>query len=272
LNDTKASAWKDLKDNLTDYPVDPEKGYMIGENINLTSSHRHYSHLLMIYPLYTVNWEQPENRELISKSISHWQSMPDYLQGYSFTGSSSMYSMMGDGRRAVNQLQKLIDKYILPNTLYKESGPVIETPLAGASSLQELYLQSWGGKIRVFPAVPDSWPQASFINFRAEGAFLISASRNKGKTVFIQIESEKGGVCHVQTSMDTDKLRIQKAGGGKVDFSVIDKTKGLIKINTGTGDVIQLTDKTLESVTPMPVAHPEKEHNPYGVNSGLKSF
>lgn len=268
LNDAKASAWKDLRDNLADYPVDPEKGYMIGENVNLTSSHRHYSHLFMIYPLYLVNWEQPENRELISKSIAHWQSMPNYLQGYSFTGSSSMYSMMGDGQRAVVQLQKLIDKYIRANALYKETGPVIETPLAGASSLQDLYLQSWGGKIRVFPAVPDSWQQASFINFRTPGAFLISASRDNGKTVFIQIESENGGECIIQTSMNTDDLKLQKIGGGKVDFSVINRTNSLIKINTKKGDIIQLTDKNQEVKTPRPAEHPEKEHNQYGIRSG----
>lgn len=267
LNDKKASDWKDFKDNLVDYPTDKEKGFMIGEDVNLTSSHRHYSHLMMIYPLYLINWEQPENRELISKSIAHWQSMPDYLQGYSFTGSSSMYSMMGDGERAVAQLQKLIDKYIQPNTLYKETGPVIETPLAGAASLQDLYLQAWNGKIRVFPAIPKSWPQASFINFRTEGAFLISASHNNGKTVFIQIESEKGGLCRIQTSMNTDNLTIQKLGGGKVDFSVINKASGLLEIKTKKGDIVQMKDKILQTIFPKPVKHINSEQNAYGINS-----
>lgn len=266
LNDKKASVWKDFKDNLVDYPTDKEKGFMIGEDVNLTSSHRHYSHLMMIYPLYLINWEQPENRELISKSIAHWQSMPDYLQGYSFTGSSSMYSMMGDGERAVAQLQKLIDKYIQPNTLYKETGPVIETPLAGAASLQDLYLQAWNGKIRVFPAVPKSWPQASFINFRTEGAFLISASHDNGKTVFIQIESEKGGLCRIQTSMNTDNLTIQKLGGVKADFSVIDKSSGLLEIKTKKGDIVQIKDKTLQTLFPKPVKHINSEQNAYGIN------
>ena len=35
-----------------------------------------------------------------------------------------------------------------------ESGPVIETPLSGAQCIHDMLLQSWGGKIRVFPAVP----------------------------------------------------------------------------------------------------------------------
>ncbi len=240
LNDEKVPAWKDFKDNLTGFPTDPEQGYMIGENVRLTSSHRHYSHLLMIYPLHLVTPEQAANSAIISKSITHWQSMPSYLQGYSFTGSSSMYAIQENGEKAVAQLQLLIDKYIRPNTLYREAGPVIETPLAGAASLQELYLQSWGGKIRVFPAVPASWKAASFINFRAEGAFLISATRREGKTVFIQAESEKGGLCHLQTYMDTANLEVQTIDGKKATFTVVDKTKGVIEIPMKKGEVVQI--------------------------------
>jgi hypothetical protein len=55
-----------------------------------------------------------------------------------------------------------------------------------------MLLQSWGGKIRVFPAVPSSWPDATFHQLRAEGAFLVSASRSAGRTEWIQIESLAG--------------------------------------------------------------------------------
>lgn len=265
LNDEKNSVWKDFFEHLTPFPIDPEKGFMIGKNVNLDHSHRHYSHLLMIHPLRTIHPEQPENMELIEKSIAHWQSMPGALQGYSFTGSSSMYSTMEDGERAVEQLQKLINKYVKPNTLYSEGAPVIETPLAGATSLQELYLQSWNGKIRVFSAVPNDWKEASFIDFRAEGAFLVSASRHEGQTTFIQVKSEKGGLCRLQTYMNTDNLVIQKNGKIEQDFRVIDTAKGFIEINLKEGDVIQVRDKTLQVTFPCPIGHSQAEWNLFGV-------
>lgn len=266
LNDVKESDWQDFLANLTDYPIDPEKGYMIGEGVNMTYSHRHYSHLLMIFPLYMVNWEQSENRGLISKSLSHWQSMTDYLQGYSFTGSSSMYSMAGDGERAVAQLQKLLGRYIQPNTLYKESGPVIETPFAGAASLQDLYLQSWGGKIRVFPAIPSQWRQASFINLRAEGAFLISAFRNDGKTTFIQVVSEIGGICHLQTAMNVDEMEaVNMRTGENVNYTVKDRAQGGIEIRTEAGDIVQFRVKGENCFYPVPLIHSCEECNLYGV-------
>ena len=48
-------------------------------------------------------------------------------------------------------MKTFIQKFVKPNTLYAESGPVIETPLAGMQSIQELYLQHWKWHYRIFP-------------------------------------------------------------------------------------------------------------------------
>jgi chondroitin AC lyase len=244
LHDEKASIWQDFLDRLVDYPASPGRGYNLGAGAEFKSSHRHYSHLLMIYPLYLVNWEQPDKQDIISKSIQNWQSLDKYMQGYSFTGSAAMYASMGDGDRALAQLHKLMSKYIQKNTLYKESGPVIETPLAAVASLHDLYLQSWGGIIRVFPAVPRAWENASFIDLRTEGAFLISAERANSQTVFIQVKSEAGGVCRLQTGMNVNRLKVQTPAGAKVAYQVIDAGKGLIEINTSAGDTVQIDGST----------------------------
>lgn len=271
LKDEKKAYWLDFLNNLVDYPIDDIRGYMIGKDVNLTSSHRHYSHLLMIYPLYMVNWEQLQNRNLITKSIDNWMRLKGALQGYSFTGSSSMYSSMGDGERAVMQLQSLLSKYIKPNTLYAETGPVIETPLAAVASLHDLYLQSWGNKIRVFYAVPPSWKKAAFINLRTEGAFLVSATRSEGKTVFIQIESEAGGVCCLQTGMNISNLEVKNLLRENIHYNIIDTSIGLIEINTQKGDIIQISDKDMDVIYPVPIIHLREDVDPFGVRKTNKS-
>ena len=119
------------------------------------------------------------------------------MQGYTFTGSGSMYALLGDGDKARGQLTTLLDKYIQPNTMYKESGPVIETPLSGAQTVHDMLVQSWGGIVRVFPAVPAAWASVTVHNVRTEGAFLISAVRRGGKTQFIRIRSLAGEPCRV---------------------------------------------------------------------------
>lgn len=66
-----------------------------------------------------------------------------------------------------------------------------------------MLLQSWGGKLRIFPAVPDSWKDIAYKDFRAEGAFLITASRKNGKTEFITIKSLAGEPCIVVTDISS---------------------------------------------------------------------
>lgn len=62
---------------------------------------------------------------------------------------------------------------------------------ACASAIQEMLLQSHTGVIKVFPAIPESWQNASFRNMRAMGAFLITASYKDGKVEYIKVQSEK---------------------------------------------------------------------------------
>ncbi len=211
-SDSLAPVWKDVLNNLVPYPSD-EGGLRIGRDVAFNQSHRHYSHMLMIYPLHLMNWDQEEDRSLIKKSLEHWHSFKGALQGYSFTGGASMYATMGKGDKALDYLDQLLERYIKPNTMYLETGPVIETPLSAAASIQELLLQSWGDKIRIFPAVPSAWKDVSFENLRTEGAFLISAVRKDGKTKWVRIKSLAGQPCIVRPGIDGV---IKLKGNGKL--------------------------------------------------------
>ncbi|MEQ8837577.1 MAG: hypothetical protein RID07_12295, partial [Lacipirellulaceae bacterium] len=199
IADPLRPAWKDLLERLADYPAD-ENGFMIGRGQPFSRSHRHYSHLLMAYPLYLVNVDQPGQRELIEKSLKHWISFKGALQGYSFTGASSISAAIGNGNDSLKYLKGL-ERFLQPNGLYKEAGPVMETPLSAAQSMHDMLLQSWGDRIRVFPAGPDAWPDIVFHDLRTEGAFLVSAKRNDGETKFVRVKSLAGEPCVISPSL-----------------------------------------------------------------------
>ena len=92
-----------------------------------------------------------------------------------------------------------LKSYLKPNTMYSEIGlPVMETPLHGATAMQEMLLQSWGGRLRVFPAVPSEWPDVQIHQLRGEGAFLVSARREQGQTQWVLVEAEAGGTVEVE--------------------------------------------------------------------------
>ena len=207
LNDPMVEKWRDTLKNLTPNPVDAN-GYMVGSDQPFAVSHRHFSHLFSIYPLHLVDSQSTNDRPLIEKSLDHWASMPKAWRGYSYTGASAMSSWLGRKNDALKFMQEFLDKpkTVLPNTMYVEAGPVIETPLSGAASIQQMLLQSWsmtpfGTHLRVFPGVPDSWKDVSFDKLLAEGAFEVSAIRKGGKTEFVQIKSLAGNPCRVETGL-----------------------------------------------------------------------
>ena len=82
---------------LAPYPTDAN-GFMIGADVPFAKSHRHYSHLLAVYPLYELTGDTPEERALIEKSLAHWVSFEGALQGYTFTGAASISALLRQGR------------------------------------------------------------------------------------------------------------------------------------------------------------------------------
>lgn len=228
IKDSLEKTWADVLNNLTPFPCN-EDGLMIGRNVPYSSSHRHFSHLMSAYPLHLLNPENPEERELIERSLTHWLSKPEGLRGFSFTGASSLYSTLGQGDKALERLTDLFDKLLGVNTLYQESGPVIETPLSGVQSIHDMLMQSWGNKIRVFPAVPSQWNNLNFHNWRTEGAFLVSARRTHGETEFIRIFSEAGEPCTLVTDIQNPTFegkRIYQIQQTAPNTYVIDLKKG----------------------------------------------
>lgn len=196
VEDPLTGKWKEVLERLTPLPVD-ETGFMIGQDTPLAYGHRHFSHLLAIFPLHLIGCDKEEDRKLITTSLRHWIGKEGDLRGFSLTGAASIAAILGSGDEALRYLQSLM-LIIKPNTMYKEAGPVIETPFAGAEAIHDMLLQSWGGKIRVFPAVPGEWQDVSFENLRTEGAFLISAVRRDGETQMIRVKSFAGEPCIIK--------------------------------------------------------------------------
>ena len=202
IDDPLIARWQNVARNLTPFPEDETEGLLIGRDTPYAFSHRHYSHMLAAYPLYLLNPEIPANRALIERSMKHWLSKPEGLRGYSSTGASSISAMLGKGDDALFYLDQLVNDFLSVNTMYVEAGPVIETPLSGVQSMFDMLLQSWGDRIRIFPAVPSAWQNVAFSDLRTEGAFLVTAERRDGQTHFVSVRSLAGEPCIIVTDIN----------------------------------------------------------------------
>ena len=204
IDDPLLPEWKRIHDNLTDYPHD-EFGYRMGSDQTGPLDHRHMSHLMMIYPLYIENIEHPDDLELLEKSVRNYE--PTWAVKMGASQSSPAAAALGLGNLARKRMNHILyrdndNETLGKNGIYYLATPCIETSLSYNTCVQDMLLQSWGNKIRVFPALPDEWQDVAFHDYRAEGAFLVSASRKAGKTEFVRIRSLAGEPCIIKPSIE----------------------------------------------------------------------
>ncbi|MFD0447152.1 glycoside hydrolase family 95-like protein [Streptomyces indonesiensis] len=180
------------------YPRDAT-GIMIGAGKPLTESHRHFSHMLWLYPLHELDWDRPADRDIMRTTFDHWVKDRSLWAGYSYAVASSMASRMERPEEALDHLTFLIggnkvnNAWITPNTMYVEGGNLAtESPLTAAQSVLEMAVQSHNGVVRVFPSVSRRWPDLSVQSLRTQGAFLVDADRSAGSTRWVRVHSEAG--------------------------------------------------------------------------------
>jgi alpha-L-fucosidase 2 len=232
ISDPLLPEWKDFLEKLVPFRYNEKTGFMVSDKFEfLDTTHRHYSHLFMIYPYHLLDWDNPADYERMALSVDRWQGNT----GYSLTGKASMLCSRGDGDEALVLMKKFLDGWVRHNTLYNESGPVIETPFAAMSSFEDMYMQDWGDKIRIFWGCPSEWKNCSFNNMRAAGGFRVSARRTGGKTEFIQITSNKGGLCRLQTGMK--KFSVKNSKGKDLNYKMIEAERGIIEVSTKKNEV-----------------------------------
>ncbi len=269
IDDPLLPKWKDVLAKLVDYPVDEKTGIMIGKDTPFAHPHRHYSHLFAIFPLYVLNIDdEPERRSLMEQSIRRHVGLNGDNCMYKFTGSASLSAALGDGDVALTQLQRALTilrggPTVTPNTLYSEGGwPTFESPISASRSVLDMLLQSWGKYIRVFPACPSAWRDASFHDLRAEGGFLVSAVRKDGHTQFIRIKSLAGEPCRLKCDLPAP---VKLVGPTTVNLRQHD---GVIELDLKRGEEVVLYSGTKpENFVAAPLPHPAAELNAWGAKS-----
>jgi hypothetical protein len=132
------------------------------------------------------------------------------------------------------------------------AAPINETPFFGARILMDLLVQERDGFIRVFPATPDAWQEVAFHRLRLPGAFLVSACRKGGRTLWVRIESEAGETCRVWHSLDGPVNAL-----GSREFQITDLGNGGVEVDLNKGEHLLLyTGETPPTARIEPVEQP----------------
>ncbi len=226
-----AARWGKVVRELPEYSLGDDGRLLVAKNYPLPASHRHFSHLMAIHPLGLID---PSDGAPAVKTIQASLDELDRLgsswwTGYSFAWLGNLAARAHDGQKAQQALELFSTAFTLRNSFHcngDQSGKgyskftyrpfTLEGNFAAAEGIQEMLLQSHRGRVMIFPAIPSSWKDVSFATLRAEGAFLVSARRTAGKTVLVEVLSEKGGVCRLISPFSGREISVSLKPGERV--------------------------------------------------------
>ena len=199
--------WHEMDARLAPYPADAT-GLKVQPDAAYSRSHRHPMHLFPIFPGEDLTVEgSAEDRRLIDRSMHEWvfRGTGEWT-GWSYPYGSLIASRVRRPNQALSLLEIYRKAYIWPNgfhvngdykrygfSFYQYEPFTVEAECAFTAAVNEMLLQSWGGRLRIFPAVPPEWKDLAFRDLRAQGGVLVSGVMRGGEIVSVLLRSETGG-------------------------------------------------------------------------------
>ena len=241
----EAKQWTADADALGPLSTDPDGTLKIDAKSDLPYSHRHLSNIMSMYPFNLVTTDGgAADRRIIDASLKQWDKLGTMAWcGYSFGWMSCLRARVGEPEEALRNLDIYVKAFILRNGFHcngDQSGMgfsgfgyrpfTLEGNFLGAQAVQEMLLQSWsptpghGGTevLRIFPATPWRWHDASFDDLRAEGGARVSARRENNATVWLHVVAGHDGVVRIRDNFGGRAPKWNRSGVRKIgqDFQI----------------------------------------------------
>ena len=170
-----------ILEKLDEIAVDKDGVVMLDSTQRLPESHRHFSHVMCMYPLHLLNYDTEENKRIYQNTLLHLEQLgTGWWIGFSFAMSAQLYAMAHNGNAAYEKLRMFAKGFVADNGFhlngdFKNYGYsqwhyrpfTLESLFGYCDALQEMLLQEHQGYLDVFPAIPQDWAQfnVSFKNF-----------------------------------------------------------------------------------------------------------
>lgn len=173
----------------------------------LDQSHRHFSHLMCLYPLHLINYDTQAHKTLYHNALLEIERLGMGMWvGFSYAMCAQIYAMAQQGNAAYEKLRQFADGFVADNGFhlngdFRHKGYstfhyrpfTLESLFGYCDALQEMLMQEHQGYLHLFPAVPEAWQERkiSFERLRSYGGVLVSATASRGCLEKVTLELPK---------------------------------------------------------------------------------
>jgi hypothetical protein len=250
LDEEPAPAWRDIQTRLPRATLarwKPSGAAFFGPRLDsdcialwkgqlLEASHRHHSHMAGLYPFDVIDPCAEEWAEVVENTLRQWVMQgPGLWSGWCMPWAAILHTRIGNGDMAELLLEIFERVYTNEggNTFHDPRFPgfslmgahtfglsgeqwtrqrmQIDAQMAAATAVQEMLLSTRRRVNYLFAGAPARWDDVSFDGMRTDGAFLVSATRHKGRVQPVTVQSTAGGTFRLANPWEAD-VRVIRDG------------------------------------------------------------
>ena len=235
-----ASEYEQILARLDRIAISHEGVVMLDKTQLLPESHRHFSHLMCMYPLHLINWDSEEEKRIYEATLLHLEQLgTGWWVGFSFAMSAQLYAMAQNGNSAYERLRQFALGFVGDNGFhlngdFKGYGfsqwhyrPfTLESLFGFADALHETLLQDHMGYIHLLPALPHG-KRVEVKKMRAIGGVTVSFKGDRDGVEEATFTSKRTEEILIKNTFKSQRLMVADENGER-------------EITIGFGEVFKL--------------------------------
>lgn len=199
------------------------------------SDHRHVSHLYGLFPSAQISVDGTKDEAEAAKTTLTQRG--DNATGWSLAWKINLWARLQDGDHAYKLVRNLLTPDRTYNNLFDAHPPFqIDGNFGAVSGINEMFIQSQGGKIRILPALPSKWSSGSVAGLKARGGVTVdSMAWSNGKLTYLGLSATNKDNLNIE--YNGNLVSTTTMAGGKYEFD------GNLKLTNEPFEAVELPAK-----------------------------
>lgn len=233
--------YTELLSKLDPLAISPSGVLMLDRERLLGESHRHFSHLMSLYPLHLINYDTDEHKRIYRNSLIQLDTLgTGNWTGFSFAWAAQLFAMAENGNAAYEKLRAFALAFVADNgfhlngdfknygfSRYKYRPFTLESLYAFCDAVQEMLMQCHRGYIHLFAALPTDWKECAFRHLRSYGGTLVSAELRDGALRRVVLDGGVNKTVRIKNTFPKTTLTVRN---GCAEYTVTAEPGEVIEI------------------------------------------